>query len=69
MEHTENIMETNNGLISSLLKLFAMFELRLNYTGDKLDSISISCINCKRETGLFLKNTTFGEMITKLVLN
>ena len=29
MEHTENIMGTNNGLISSLLKLFAMFELRL----------------------------------------
>ena len=28
MEHTENIMGTNNGLISSLLKLFAMFELR-----------------------------------------
>ena len=31
MEHTENIMETNNGLISSLLKVFAMFKLRLNY--------------------------------------
>ena len=27
MEHTENIMEKNNGLISSLLTLFAMFEL------------------------------------------
>ena len=31
MEHTENIMETNNGLLSSLLKVFAMFKLRLNY--------------------------------------
>ena len=29
MEHTANIMKTKNGLISSLLKVFAMFELRL----------------------------------------
>ena len=46
-----------------------MFDLRLNYKEGKLDVISIRCINCKRETGLFLKNTTFDEMITKFVLN
>ena len=69
MEHTENIMWTNNGLILSLLKVFAMFELRLNCDEEKLDAISIRCINCKIETGLYLKNTTFYEMITKLVLN
>ena len=46
-----------------------MFELRLNYDEEKLDVISIRCINCKRETGLYLKNTTFDEMITKFVLN
>ena len=69
MEHTANIMENNNGLISSLLNLFAMFELHLNYKDDKMYAISIRCINCKRETVLFLKNTTFDEMITKSVLN
>ena len=29
----------------------------------------IKCINCKRETVLYLKNTKFDEMITKFVLN
>ena len=69
MEHTENITEINSGLIPSLLKVFAMFDLRLNYKEGKLDVISIRCINCKRETGLFLKNKKFDEMITKFVLN
>ena len=55
IEHTKNIMETNNGLISLLLKVSAMFELRLNYKEVKLKVIYISCINCKRETVLFLK--------------
>ena len=69
MEHTENIMETNNGLISSLFKVFSMFELRLNCDEEKMDVIYIGCINCKIETGLYLKNTTFDEIITKFVLN
>ena len=46
-----------------------MFQLHLNYKEVNLDVIYIRCINCKRETGLFLKNTTFDEMITKFVLN
>ena len=46
-----------------------MFELRLNCDEEKLDVISISCINCKIETGLYLKYITFDEMITKFVLN
>ena len=46
-----------------------MFELRLNYDEEKLDAISIRCINCKKEKGLYVKNTTFDEMITKFVLN
>ena len=29
MEYTENITKTNNGLISSFLNVFSMFELRL----------------------------------------
>ena len=70
MKHTENYME-NNGLISSLLKVFAMFEIRLNYKGGTLDIVSLKCINCKRETGLD-SETSFSwvldEVITKFVL-
>ena len=31
MEHTANKMQENKGLISSLLKMFAMFEIRLSF--------------------------------------
>ena len=55
MEHTANIMGDNNGLISLLLKVFAMFELCLSNKEGSLDIISIRYINCKIETGLFLK--------------
>ena len=53
MEHTANIMEGENELTSSLLKIFAIFDLPLNYEKETLDVVSIRCINCKRETGLF----------------
>ena len=46
-------MENNNGLISSLLKVFAMFELRLSCKEVDLDVVYLMCINCKRETGFF----------------
>ena len=69
MEQTENIMNINKGIIPSLLKVFAMFELRLIGDKDKLDSIAIRCINCKKGTVLYLKTSTFEEMITKCVLN
>ena len=46
-----------------------MFELRLPSGKEQLYVISIRCINCKRETGLYLKNKTFGEMVTTFVLN
>ena len=52
MEHTANKMQENNGLISSLLKMFSMFEIRLSYGERYLDTLSLKCINCKRETGL-----------------
>ena len=48
MEHTANIMKTKSGMITSLLKLFAMFELRLIEDKDKLDAISLRCINLKK---------------------
>ena len=38
MEHTANIMDNNNGLISSSLKVFIMFELRLSSREVKLDA-------------------------------
>ena len=47
MEHTVNIMKTNKGIIPSLLKAFAMFELRLIDDRDKVDVIAIRGINCK----------------------
>ena len=33
-----------------------------------MDVIYIRCINCKIETGLYLKNTTFDEIITNVLL-
>ena len=52
MEHTGNIMQDDKRLISSLLKMFSMFEIRLSYGDEYLDTMSLKCINCKRETGL-----------------
>ena len=49
MGHTENLMETNKGLILSLLKVFSMFELLLIGDKDKLDVIAIRCINVKEK--------------------
>ena len=64
-------MGKNNGLISSLLKLFAVFELCLSYKEGIVDVVYLRCINCKRETGLDFKinSFVFDEIITKFVLN
>ena len=53
MEHTANKMQENKGLISSLLKMFAMFEIRLSHGNKELDVLSIKCTNFKREKGLY----------------
>ena len=56
MEHTANIMNPNEGLMNTLLKLFAMFELRLIYDIDKVESIAIRSINFrKRNSYIFSK--------------
>ena len=72
MEHTANKMQEDKGIISSLLKMFSMFEIRLSF-GDKcLDALSIKCINCKRETGLdseTIFTRVYDEIVTKIVLN
>ena len=70
----ENMENNNNkkGLISSLLKVFAMFEIRLSYEDKKIDIVSLKCINSKRETGLDSETIfywVFDEVITKFVLN
>ena len=72
MEHTGNIMQDDKRLISLLLKMFLMSEIRLSYGEKYLDSLSLKCINCKRETGLDPETTftwVYDETITKFVLN
>ena len=69
MEHTANIINPKQGLIISLLKAFDMFEFCLIDNKDKVEYMAIRCINCKKETGLYLTNFTLEKMITKFVLN
>ena len=69
LEHTVNILNLNKGRIPSLLKVFAMFEFILIDYRDKVETTYIRCINCKKETGLYLITSTLEEMITKFVLN
>ena len=49
-----------------------MFEIRLSYEDEKLDVVSIKCINCKRGKGLNPETSfywVFDGVITKFVLN
>ena len=56
MEHTANILKPNNGLITSLLNDFAMFELRFIDDIDKVEAIDISCINSKKSNRFIFRN-------------
>ena len=72
MEHTENKMQDDKGLISSLLKMLSMFKIRLVFGAEDLYPLSIKCINCKRETGLDSEtsfNWVYDEIVTKFLLN
>ena len=72
MENTANKIQENKGLISSLLKMFAMLEIHLSFGEDDLDALYIKCIDCKRETGLNSETNftwVYDEIVTKLVLN
>ena len=72
MEHTENKIQDDKRLISSLLKMFSMFEISLSYRDEYFDTVSLKCINCKGETGLDPKTSftwVHDEIITKFVLN
>ena len=46
-----------------------MFELHLFDDRDEAEAIYIRCMNCKKENVLYLRTSTFEEMITKYVLN
>ena len=48
-----------------------MFEICLSCKKVILDVVYLDCINCKIETGLYLKinSLVFDEIITKFVLN
>ena len=72
MEHTANKMQEDKGLISSLLNMFSVFEIRLSFGDKDLDALSIKCIYCKRETGLNSETSftwVYDEIFTKFVLN
>ena len=51
MEHTGNVMQDDTHLISSLLKIFSVFEIRLSYGEKDLDTFCLNCIHYKKETG------------------
>ena len=58
MEHTENILKPKQGIVASLLKVFAIIELRLIDDIDKVEAIATRCINYKKETYLYLRTST-----------
>ena len=52
--------------------MFSIFKIRLSYGDKDLDTLSLKCINCKRETGLDPETSftwVYDEIITKSVLN
>ena len=46
-----------------------LFYYKHNEEDNVVEAIFIKCSNCDRSTGLFLKDKTAEEMITKFVLN
>ena len=72
MEHTGNIMQDDKHQISSLLRMFSVLEICLSYREKDLDTVSLKCINCKKETGLdpeTIFTWVYDEIITKFMLN
>ena len=68
----KSIKSTMQCFTSSLLKMFSMLEIRLSVGDIYLDSVSLKCINCKRETGLKTKYSLeefYDKIITPFVMN
>ena len=55
MEYTGNDMQNDTHLTSSLLNMLSLFEIRLSGGDVNLDTVSLKCINCQKETGLKYK--------------
>ena len=66
MEYTGNNMENDTHLTSSLLKMFSLIEICLSVGDVDLDTVSLKCINCQKETGLKSK-TAFKEFYDKII--
>ena len=74
MEQNVNIFKRSKSLIPSLLKVFSMFQMHILY--DKkyekenvLEAIYIKFNTLNKDNGLYLKDTTIEENITKFVFN
>ena len=64
MNHTTDKIETYIRPLTSLLKVFAMFIMRLWYDNENvednvIDNIGIRCRNCVKTTVLSVKNTNY----------
>ena len=55
IEHIANILNTNKGIIPSLLRVFAMFQFILIDDKDEVETISIRCINYFKKGVIFKK--------------
>ena len=65
-------MQDDRHIMSSLLKMISMSEIRLSYGDKYLDTLCLKCINCKKETALNAEtvfNGIYDEVITQFVLN
>ena len=52
--------------------MFSMFEIRLSYGDEDLETVSLKCINFKTEIGLDPETSftwVYDEIITKFALN
>ena len=65
-------MQDDKGLLSSLLKMLSMFEIRLSYGDKDLDTVYLKCINCKKEKYLNPETSftwLYDEIVTKFMIN
>ena len=65
-------MQDATHLMSSLLKMFSIFEIHLSYGDNDLEVVPLKCINCKKEIGLNSETPftlVYDEVMTKFLLN
>ena len=76
MEHTVDRIENEKIILSSLSKMFSMFQIRCyykqgHYDQNIVENIAIKCSNCEKEKMISMDNinTTYQDIITSFVLN